>query len=81
MPTSLVQGVALIGAVFFQKMAVTVALNGAVSLRFVALLRQIVPARISYKKPRKNMFFGVKTSVGETCLGQSVALNGACDTI
>ena len=27
-----VQGVALIGAVFFQKMAVTVALNGAVSL-------------------------------------------------
>ena len=26
------QGVALIGAVFFQKMAVTVALNGAVSL-------------------------------------------------
>ena len=49
--------------------------------RFVALLRQIVPARIFYKKPRKNMFFGVKTSVGETCLGQFVALNGACDTI
>ena len=35
---------------------------------------------LSLQKPIKNMFFGVKTFVGETCLGQSVALYGACDT-
>ena len=61
-------------------MAVSVALNGAGCAGSAAMLHHLVPARIP-TKAEKNMFFGVKTSVRETSLGQSVALNGACRTI
>ena len=57
-------------------MAVSVALNGAVSLPCCI----IWCLHALSTKAEKNMFFGVKTSVGETCLGQSVALYGACRT-
>ena len=61
-------------------MAVSVALNGAGCAGSVALLHYLVPARIPYKSREKHVF-EVKTSVGETSLGQGVALNGACRTI
>ena len=61
----------------FQKMAVSVALNGAGSLPCCIIwCLHAFPT-----KAEKNMFFGVTTSVDETSLGQFVALYGACDTI
>ena len=51
-----VQCVALIGALFFKKMAVSVALNGAGCAGSVALLHYLVPARIPYKSREKHVF-------------------------
>ena len=73
-----IQGVALIGAFFFfQKDGRFCCVKWCC---FVVLLHHLVPARIPYKS-RENMFYEVKTSVGETSLGQGVALYGACRTI
>ena len=62
-------------------MAVSVALNGAGCAGSVAMFASFGACTHSLQKPRKTCFFGVKTSVGEASLGQSVALNGECRTI
>ena len=60
----LVQGVALYGAFFFfQKLAVSVALNGAGCAGSVAMLHHLVPERIPLQKPSKTCFLKGKKSL------------------
>ena len=63
---------------FLQKNGRFFCVNGAGS---VAMLQHLVPERIPIRKLRENMFFGVRTAVDETSLGQFVAVYGACRTI